>query len=319
MSYTISADKIPGGPFRGRKPVPTSPTERRRSPRRKSFQCQEAISVRLEGGDPESRPFAATVKDVSDSGLGIEAPFPLKAGSLVSITGVIIAGLSRKKLEAAPARVTYSKPSGETCHWIGLEFINARENSGQQRSTAAPDVSEPDHYDTLQLSLKADPDTIHRVYRMLAQRYHPDNLETGDQAQFRTVLEAYRVLSDPEKRAAYDATLAQTRQLRWKIFDRPGAAQGKEGEKRKRAGVLSLLYSKRLNEPQQPAMTVHELEDLLGCPREHLEFTLWYLKEAACLTRSDNGRYAITVRGVDAVESDPASSLPKERLLTAVK
>jgi hypothetical protein len=66
-------------------------------------------------------------------------------------------------------------------------------------------------------------------------------------------------------------------------------------------------------------MTVHELEDLLGCPREHLEFTLWYLKEAACLTRSDNGRYAITVRGVDAVESDPASSLPKERLLTAVK
>jgi DnaJ-class molecular chaperone len=32
-----------------------------------------------------------------------------------------------------------------------------------------------DHYDTLQVSANADLDTIHRVYRMLAQRFHPDN------------------------------------------------------------------------------------------------------------------------------------------------
>ncbi len=43
-----------------------------------------------------------------------------------------------------------------------------------------------DHYDTLQVSNKADPDTIHRVFRILAQRYHPDNLHTGSAEMFRS-------------------------------------------------------------------------------------------------------------------------------------
>jgi hypothetical protein len=51
-------------------------------------------------------------------------------------------------------------------------------------------------------------------------------------------------------------------------------------------------------------MTIHELEDLLGVPREHLEFNLWYLKEGGLVTRGDNGRCAITVKGVDEAEND---------------
>jgi curved DNA-binding protein CbpA len=178
------------------------------------------------------------------------------------------------------------------------------------------DESAPDYYDMLQLSAKADPEMIHRVYRMLAQRYHPDNSETGDAGQFKAVLEAYRVLSDPEKRAAYDAGLARTRQLRWKIFDQAGAAQGKEGERRKRAGILGLLYTQRLNQPHQPALGLHEMEELLGCPREHLEFPLWYLKEAGYLTRTDNARYAITVKGVEKNEAESDVALPANRLLS---
>ena len=38
----------------------------------------------------------------------------------------------------------------------------------------------PDYYETLQISPNADPDTIHRVYRLLAQRFHPDTQETGE-------------------------------------------------------------------------------------------------------------------------------------------
>ena len=38
------------------------------------------------------------------------------------------------------------------------------------------------------------------VYRLLAQRFHPDNHETGSEAKFRQIHEAYSVLSDPEKR-----------------------------------------------------------------------------------------------------------------------
>jgi hypothetical protein len=37
-------------------------------------------------------------------------------------------------------------------------------------------------------------------------------------------------------------------------------------------------------------------------PREHLEFTLWYLKEGQYVQRSDNGRHSITLKGVDLTE-----------------
>ena len=58
-----------------------------------------------------------------------------------------------------------------------------------------------DYYELLQISPNAEPETIHRVYRLLAQRFHPDNKETGDARRFRTIHEAYTVLTDPEKRA----------------------------------------------------------------------------------------------------------------------
>jgi len=68
------------------------------------------------------------------------------------------------------------------------------------------------HYEVLQVSPSAEPEMIHRVYRMLAQRYHPDNSETGDEGRFRTITDAYAVLSDPEKRARYDVAHLQRRE-----------------------------------------------------------------------------------------------------------
>ena len=63
-----------------------------------------------------------------------------------------------------------------------------------------------DYYEVLQVSANAEPDTIHRVYRLLAQRFHPDNQETGNSDRFHQVHEAYTVLSDPERRAKYDVS-----------------------------------------------------------------------------------------------------------------
>jgi len=71
-----------------------------------------------------------------------------------------------------------------------------------------------------------------------------------------------------------------------------------------------------MNQPQQPALGIHDMEELLGCPREHLEFPLWYLKESGCLTRTDNGRYSITVKGVERSESDEGATVPNNRLLS---
>ena len=65
---------------------------------------------------------------------------------------------------------------------------------------------ETDHYEILQISRNADVETIHRVFRIMAARFHPDNPRTGDTETFIHLKHAYQVLSDPEQRARYDST-----------------------------------------------------------------------------------------------------------------
>ncbi len=160
-----------------------------------------------------------------------------------------------------------------------------------------------DYYEALQVSHNADADTIHRIYRILAQRFHPDNQETGSGEIFRLLTDAYHALADPEKRAAYDVQHREARCLTWKIFDQSTSAHGVEAERRKREGVLCLLYRKRVSQPEQAAMSLKELEEILGVPKEHMEFTLWFLKENQQVQRSDNARYSITLKGVEAAET----------------
>jgi curved DNA-binding protein CbpA len=159
-----------------------------------------------------------------------------------------------------------------------------------------------DHYEILQISPNAEAETIQRCYRMLAHRYHPDNRETGSEEKFKLVREAYRVLSDPSLRAEYDVDYHNRRTLRWKVFDPQVAAGGAESEKGIRNGILSLLYTKRRAEPYNPGVPLLEIEDLLGLPREHLEFSLWYLKEKKLVLRTDDSQFLITADGVEFVE-----------------
>src|SRR5260370_32240785 len=172
----------------------------------------------------------------------------------------------------------------------------------------------PDFYEILQISPNAQLETIHRVYRLLAQHHHPDNTVTGDVELFNQVLEAYRVLSDPERRAAYDVEYRTFTGLKWKIFEDAGSMQGVEGERRKRLGILSLLCTKRINEPHQPTLNIFELEEFLGCPREHLELSLWYLRESGRIARTDNGRYTITWKGLETLEESTESISSRLRL-----
>ncbi|WNZ56513.1 DnaJ domain-containing protein [Microbulbifer sp. MKSA007] len=62
-----------------------------------------------------------------------------------------------------------------------------------------------DYYKILGLDRSADQAQIKRAYRKLARKYHPDvSKEEGAEEHFKEVNEAYEVLKDPEKRAAYD-------------------------------------------------------------------------------------------------------------------
>src|SRR5436190_13140449 len=61
-----------------------------------------------------------------------------------------------------------------------------------------------DHYEILEISPNANSETIERIFRYLAMRYHPDNQGTGDLTRFSALVEAHNTLKDPVKRAQYD-------------------------------------------------------------------------------------------------------------------
>lgn len=67
-----------------------------------------------------------------------------------------------------------------------------------------------DYYDILELEAGASDDEIRRAYRRLARKYHPDVSDERDaETRFKDVSEAYEVLKDPEKRAAFDQVRSQ--------------------------------------------------------------------------------------------------------------
>ena len=168
-----------------------------------------------------------------------------------------------------------------------------------------------DYYEVLEISPNANPETIDRIFRYFAQRFHPDNPDTGNRLRFDEVVQAYTTLRDPVKRAQYDIQhkdhWASHRELAEEAGDRKGAERDVDLQNK----LLSLLYTKRRRDMDNPGMGNVELETLLDCPREHLEFHLWYLKEKRWIGTLENGQLAITVEGVDRAHSEaqPKASL----------
>jgi len=277
--------------------------ERRRHPRKRAPKTQPELTISL-----GSESFKARLLDQTDEGFGLESPRPLEVGCRVRLTGELAHGAGTRPIEME-GTVRWSAAGKNGTFLCGILI----DNPGASPFTAL----EPDYYEVLQLSPRADPDTVHRVFRVLAQRFHPDNRQTGDEATFRALTRAYEVLSDPAARAAYDAQRPEQQQRRWKVFDSSEAARGIEAERRKRKAALSLLYAKRATEPREPFLSMFELEQTLGCPREHLEFTMWFLKENAWITRSDNNRFAITAKGVEKAEEFGHYPLGSRRMIAA--
>jgi curved DNA-binding protein len=62
-----------------------------------------------------------------------------------------------------------------------------------------------DYYEVLGVARGADADAVKQAYRKLARKYHPDvSKEKNAESKFKELQEAYEVLRDPDKRAAYD-------------------------------------------------------------------------------------------------------------------
>ena len=172
-----------------------------------------------------------------------------------------------------------------------------------------------DYYEALQISVNAEPETVHRVYRLFAQRFHPDNKDSGSESRFRLVTEAYRILSDPNLRAQYDLTHEKQQKDRWRLADQAADADNDfEAERMVRLTVLQVLYAKRRMEPHEPGISLPDLEKLTGRPREHLEFTVWYLAQKKLVQRADNSVMVVTADGVEYLETHDKPSHPTRRL-----
>jgi hypothetical protein len=280
------------------------------------------VRVRLKDQAGNHRWATAYLRDMTEGGVGLSLMTALQLGSMVVLRGTF--GEDRTDVQV-DAIVKWCTEESGGVYQVGLELANgqgARAKNERREAEPPPpsntipfsdDPEQLDCYEIMQLSPKATPDTIHRVHRILAQRYHPDTPDTGNAEMFIQLTAAARILSDPERRAKYDARYHATRQLHWKIFDQAEAALGPQAERVKRRGILGLLYAKAAHDIERSGMTALEFEEILGCPREHLQAALWYLKGKGFIQRTDNGRFTITVAGFDEMESQSFMPEPSQQ------
>ena len=107
-------------------------------------------------------------------------------------------------------------------------------------------------YDTLQLKEKAHPVLVTQAFRVLAAMYHPDNTQSADRDAFERVVEAYRLLSDPVRRAAHDRERAAPDTS---VRAPDDASPQPVTERRLRLLILTTLYNTRRNAFEKPGLT----------------------------------------------------------------
>ncbi len=174
-----------------------------------------------------------------------------------------------------------------------------------------------DYYEFLQISPNADHDTIHRVYKFLAARFHPDNPESGNPEKFYLLKSAYDVLSDSERRAEYDNNRDSDETEKQPMSSSVDFMDNLQGELNRRLAVLAVLYYQRRTNPYNPEVSLTEIEKRMGFPRDYLDFTTWYLTRKGYIGKADNSDFSLTAEGVDFVETQRISIPVLNKLLTS--
>lgn len=287
----------------------TGTTERRKKRRDRKIPAV-AAKLWLESEDGKWQKIRAEIFNLTDGGLAVRVGEALRTGQSVLIEG---GGVDSSSNSRPKGRVAWCAADGQGEFQAGISL-------DQADGEAFAGASFEDYYETLEVHPTASLDTIHKIYRILAQRLHPDNPESGNEDGFKKLLCAYQIISDPEKRAGFDARRSSLLAKQYRIFDAETATPGLENEQRKRRGILALLYTKRLRQPDKAAVSLNEIEKLLAVPREHLEFPLWFLREQGWIARSDNAQFTITAKGVEQAESTGSwqpSAVRESRLISA--
>jgi len=174
-----------------------------------------------------------------------------------------------------------------------------------------------DYYEVLKVNPDCDARILELAYHYLAKMYHPDNLATADPDRFGEVIEAYRALKDPEKRAQYDVIHARSGKkpafqpptdMDLAIDDKTAANDGDTHTR-----ILLALYKRRRENALDPGVIGWFLQEMLGCSDDEFQFHIWYLKSKGFVEVTEHGTIAATVAGVDEVIST-ARRAPSEPL-----
>jgi curved DNA-binding protein len=177
-----------------------------------------------------------------------------------------------------------------------------------------------DYYNILQVSPNCDAKTLESAYRDQSKKYHPDRSGAAYTTRFNEVIEAYRVLRNPGRRAEYNLLYAQNTSqdsLKFRLnndveFDVKSAVDDADDHDK----ILLFLYKKRRERAQNAGVAAFYLQDMLNCSDEHFEFHQWYLKEKGFIAVTEQGTLAITIKGVDHVIS-MSRTTSAEKLLIA--
>jgi curved DNA-binding protein CbpA len=171
-----------------------------------------------------------------------------------------------------------------------------------------------DYYDILQVSPGAHPDSIDKMFRHFAQRYHPDNATTGDREMFELVIEAHDVLKDAALRAQYDIHRRHVIEEHAILVEDLLGKDEFESDAKVQSTLLSMLYFKCREDIRNPGLGSLEMLKLVDIPREQLDFHLWYLRGKGWISRTDEGLFAITVEGVDQAADTNNSEWRQKRI-----
>ncbi len=161
-----------------------------------------------------------------------------------------------------------------------------------------------DHYKALGIDPKSDLETIQQAYAKLAQKYHPNNPDTGDHDKFESANLAYEVLADPALRRGFDQLKGVGREegvpkfSGLQFFDALGRETGL------RTALLCVLYDRRRTKPSAPSLSMRNVENTLKAASEELDFALWYLKQRCFVASDDKSNLQITVEGMDFLENN---------------
>jgi hypothetical protein len=164
-----------------------------------------------------------------------------------------------------------------------------------------------DHYALLAIEPTADSETIQAAYAKLAQKYHPDNTETGDKTKFDAANQAYEVLSDPGLRAAFDQVKGVDREGGKPKFTGAEFFEALEQSAGLRAAILCILYDRRRVKSFKPSLSMRHLDAMVHVTGEALNFALWYLKKRSFVIYDDKSAMEITVEGMDFLEQNRPS------------